>query len=89
MPLRGQKTPREGVGSLPALLLDQGPLPASTYAQALRRREKGKPVARRGRKAHRASLMRARGSRAAERRWGHHTSPREDSTLYRRKEWGT
>ena len=44
-------TPREGAGQLPVLLLDQGQLPCSTHAQALRRCEKGIPVVRRGRKA--------------------------------------
>ncbi len=41
-----------GVGPLPALLLDQGQPPASSYAQALRCRDKGKPAVKRGRKAY-------------------------------------
>src|SRR5215212_3256929 len=33
--LRGQLTPREGAGSLPALLLDEGPLPLLQQPSAL------------------------------------------------------
>jgi hypothetical protein len=50
--LRGQLTPREGAGQLPALLLERGQLPSSTtHSQALRCRDKGKPAVKRGRKA--------------------------------------
>src|SRR5215203_5701998 len=50
--LRGLLTLREGAGLLPALLLEWGQLPCSTHSQALRCRDKGKPAAKRGRKAH-------------------------------------
>jgi hypothetical protein len=39
--LRGQLTPREGAGSLPALLLDQGPLPLPTTPLPLHVQEEG------------------------------------------------
>jgi len=60
MPLRGSRTPHEGAGSLPVLLLDQGQLPCGTHAKALRRCEKGKPAVRRGRKAYGPALLKHR-----------------------------
>src|SRR5829696_9658293 len=62
--LRGLLTLREGAGLLPALLLEWGQLPCSTHSQAPRRcRDKGKPAAKRGRKAY--GPPRARGEEVA------------------------
>jgi hypothetical protein len=79
--LRGQLTPREGAGPLPALLLEWGQLPCSSHSQALRRRDKGKPAVRRGRKAYGPALLKHRaGSRAIERRWGQATNAVQNLT---------
>jgi hypothetical protein len=53
----------------------------------LRRRDKGKPVVRRGRKAYGLALNERAGSQATERRWSYFL-PWRISTLNERKEWG-
>jgi hypothetical protein len=54
---------------------------------ALRRRDKGKPAARWGRKAYGLALKGRAGSQATERRWSYFLSWRI-STIKERKEWG-